>query len=135
MIRSPKGIFNPEGQKAYEDLKSRFSAWRSSVPKGKRKVPEELWASAVELTEFYSLSSVAVAMGIDYASLKKRILQRNKTFLEPVSCEKFVEISCPVYPDSVSPANQTAEIIDSSGSVLKLYFGSVAEIIRAFKQS
>ncbi len=135
MIRSPRGVINPEGQKAFEELKSRFSTWRSSVPKGKRKVPHELWAGAVKLTTFYSTSSVAVALGIDYSALKKRVLQQNKTLLEPVSVEKFVEISCQVYPDSVSPGKQTAEIINAAGSVLKLYSGSVAEIIRAFKES
>jgi hypothetical protein len=135
MIRSPKGIFNPEGQQAYEELKARFSAWRSSESKGKRKVPEDLWADAVKLTTFFSISAVATSMGIDYSALKKRVLRQNQNFLEPVSGGKFVEISCPAHPGSFSPFMQIAEIIDAGGSVLKLYSGGISEIIRAFKQS
>lgn len=91
----------------------------------------ELWDEAVKLTRYFTVSSVSAAMGLNYTALKKRVLQQNQNFLEPVSGEKFIELSCPVYPDSVSSSTQIAEIIDAGGSVLKIYSGGISENIQS----
>jgi len=135
MIRSPKGQLNPESQQAFEDIKKRFATWRSTTRQGKRKVPEDLWAGAVKLSAWFSLSAIAQALGIDFNALKQRALQQQDSRpLEKLpATTEFIELSHPVFP--ISQNQQIAEIFSSDGSVLKLYSGSVAEIIRAFKQS
>jgi hypothetical protein len=135
MIRSPKGQLNPESLQAFEEIKKRFTNWRSTTRQGKRKIPEDLWAGAVKLSAWFSLSAIAQALGIDFNVLKQRTLQQQDSgSLEklPVTTE-FIELSHPVFP--ISQNQQIAEIFGSDGYVLKLYSGSVAEIIRAFKQS
>ena len=135
MIRTPKGQLNPCGLQAFEEIKERFSIWRSTTQKGKRKIPEDLWASAVQLSAWFSLSSVAQALGIDFNALKQRARQQQdfRSLEKLPATTEFVELSHPVFP--ISPNHHIAEIFSTDGSVLKLYSGSVSEIIMAFKQS
>lgn len=134
MIRTPKGCLNPESQQAFEELKKRFETWRAITRKGNRRVPEDLWASAAKLSAWFSVSSIAQALGIDFKTLKKRAFQQqNGQALEPQPATEFVEITRCAIPTAQS--SQLAEIVSADGSVLRLYHGTVAEIIKAFKQS
>lgn len=49
----------------------RFRAWRR-VRKLRARIPEPLWALAVQLLQKHSVSQVSSALGLDYYSLKKR---------------------------------------------------------------
>lgn len=134
MIRTPKGRFNKESLQAFEELKKRFEIWRSNTQKGRRRVPEELWASAAKLSGWFSLSSIARCLGIDFNTLKIKVLQQQDyRALEPLAPTEFIELTRPV--TSISQNRHIAEIISADGAVLKVYSGTVAEIIKAFKQS
>mgnify|MGYP001283924099 CR=1 FL=1 len=110
MIRTPKGHFNLESQQAFEELKNRFEMWRSTTQKGRRKVPEELWSEAVKLSAWFSLSSIAQALGIDFNTLKKKAIQQQDCrALEPLAKVEFVELSHSVFPACKN--QQIAEII------------------------
>lgn len=134
MIRTPKGHFNLESQQAFEELKKRFEMWRATTQKGRRKVPEELWSGAVNLSAWFSLSSIAQALGIDFNTLKKRAMQHHDCRVpEPLPKVEFVELS----PTALQACKNQhiAEIVSVGGAVLKLYSGTVEEIIKAFKHS
>lgn len=133
MIRTPKNYSNPESLQAFEELNKRFEIWRSTTQKGSRRIPEELWASAVKLSAWFSLSSIAQALGIDFITLKKKAMQEQDCpDLETLPKSDFVELFQPRLP--IAQNQQIAEIIGIDGSVLKVYSGTVAEIIKAFKQ-
>ncbi len=72
-------------------------------------------------------------MGIDFNTLKKKTMpQKDCCALEMVAKSEFIELLQPEFPAAQN--KQIAEIIAVDGSVLKVYAGSVAEIIKAFKQ-
>ena len=134
MIRTLNGRSNPESQQAFAELKKRFEIWRSLTQKGSRRVPEELWLGAVKLSAWFSLSSIAQALGIDFNTLKKKAMQQQDCrALEIFPKSEFIELLQPRLPTAQN--QQIAEIIGIDGSVLKVYSGTVAEIIKAFKQS
>lgn len=134
MIRTPKGYLNLESQQAFEELKQRFEMWRSTTQKGRRKVPEELWSGAVKLSAWFSLSSIAQALGIDFNTLKKKAIQQQDCrALEAPPPAEFIELTRPAI--SMAQNRHIAEIISADGAILKVYSGTVAEIIKAFKQS
>jgi len=132
MIRTPKKHSNPESLQAFEELNKRFEVWRSTTQKGSRRIPEELWASAVKLSAWFSLSSISQALGIDFITLKKKAMQKQDCHDLETAKSEFVELSQPRLP--IAQNQQIAEIIGIDGSVLKVYSGTVAEIIKAFKQ-
>jgi len=119
MIRTPKGHFNLESQQAFEELKKRFEMWRATTQKGRRKVPDELWSGAVKLSAWFSLSSIAQALGVDFNTLKKKAMQQqDNRALEPLPKVEFVEFSHPAFPACKN--QQIAEIVSIDGAVLKL---------------
>jgi len=52
--------------------RGRFQAWRGRRTAGER-IPQSLWALAVQLTNAHGVGRTAAALGLDYYSLKKRI--------------------------------------------------------------
>lgn len=55
-----------------EGLRRRFERWRRSR-KGRSRIPEPLWASAVELAGTCGIHRTASALRVDYYALKKRL--------------------------------------------------------------
>lgn len=51
--------------------RSRFQAWRTRRQAGGR-IPQPLWALAVQLVATHGVSRTAAALGLDYYSLKRR---------------------------------------------------------------
>lgn len=52
--------------------RARFQSWRRTR-KPKSRIPEPLWASAVQLASAHGLHCTARALKLDYYSLKKRV--------------------------------------------------------------
>ena len=59
-----------------ERLRKRFERWRRTR-KPRTRIPESLWAAAVEIAGFYGLHRTARAIPVEYYSLKKRLEQRS----------------------------------------------------------
>jgi len=77
--------------------RARFGAWRKTR-KPKCRIPEPLWALAVELADKHGLHPTAAALRLDYYSLKKRVEQARSPG------PAFIELG-PVPPiGAVSPA-------------------------------
>ena len=53
-----------------------LAQWRSTRRRSSR-IPEALWSQATELAERYGIAPVAVALKLDYKSLKHRLTARN----------------------------------------------------------
>jgi hypothetical protein len=57
--------------KELAQARSRFQAWRERRKAGSR-IPQPLWALAVRLASTHGVCRTAMALGLDYYSLKKR---------------------------------------------------------------
>jgi hypothetical protein len=53
-------------------LSARMEAWRND-PKKSRRIPQELWQAAVELSKEYSINQISKALRLSYTDLKKRV--------------------------------------------------------------
>jgi hypothetical protein len=54
------------------DAAAALAKWRSTRPRSSR-IPEDLWSRAIELAERHGIAKVAVALKLDYTSLKRRL--------------------------------------------------------------
>jgi hypothetical protein len=73
--------------------RSRFQAWRGQRQAGDR-IPQRLWALAVQLVTRHGVSRTAAALGLDYYTLKDRAEQAADR--PRSSCPAFVELPSPV---------------------------------------
>jgi hypothetical protein len=71
----------------------RFQAWRRRRQRGER-IPQNLWAVAVELVPAHGVSATAMALGLDYYSLKRRAEEPADE--APPSSPAFIEMPSPV---------------------------------------
>jgi hypothetical protein len=55
-----------------ESTRRRFERWRLAR-RSRSRIPEALWASAVQAATRYGLNPAARALGLDYYSLKRRV--------------------------------------------------------------
>jgi hypothetical protein len=55
-----------------EGIRQRFDRWRATR-EGRSRIPERLWASAVEAACRYGVGQVSRVLRLDYYSLKKRV--------------------------------------------------------------
>ena len=71
--------------------RSRYQAWRARRQRGGR-IPQALWALAVQLVRRHGVSPTATALGLDYYSLKRRAEATDQP--KPTS-PAFVELPVP----------------------------------------
>jgi hypothetical protein len=67
MDASQRGVLPPDLARG----RSRFQAWRGERQAGDR-IPQRLWALAVQLVTRHGVSRTAAALGLDYYTLKDR---------------------------------------------------------------
>jgi len=78
-----------------ERLRRRFDRWRETRD-GRSRIPETLWASAVDAVGQYGLNPTARALRLDYYSLKKRVeAAASCGGLDRQEVATFVELSPP----------------------------------------
>jgi hypothetical protein len=102
-----------------ERVRKRFERWR-----GRRKpptrIPDSLWAAAVEMAGTYGLYRTARALPVEYYSLKKRVAQESvaaRGSPEPVPGATFVELP-PVPTDT---CDCMLELEDPAGSKMRVH--------------
>ena len=54
------------------DAAAALAEWRKTRPRSAR-IPEDLWSRAIGLAEKHGIAKVAVALKLDYTSLKRRL--------------------------------------------------------------
>ena len=79
------------------DAAAALAEWRKTRPRSAR-IPEELWSRAIELAERHGIAKVAVALKLDYTSLKRRL---TATTTAPVKRPAGGERPSPPSPDFV----------------------------------
>lgn len=72
--------------------RAQFQAWRAGRQRGGR-IPQPLWALAVQLVAKHGVSRTATALGLDYYSLKRRAAAADQP---KVHRPAFVELPAPV---------------------------------------
>lgn len=78
--------------KDLERGRGRFQAWRRRRRCASSRIPEPLWKLAVGLVGTHGLSRTAIALGVDYYSLKKHV---EESAGQPSSAG-FVELPSPL---------------------------------------
>jgi hypothetical protein len=105
-----------------EIVRRRFDRWRRTR-KRRSRIPDSLWAMAVELADAYGIHPTARALRVDYYSLKKRA--EAESAAEPGSSEKavatFLELPRPA---SGSPCQCTLECEDANGARMRIHLTS-----------
>ena len=84
-----------KGDELPKDLlegRSRFQAWRQRG-KGRGRIPDVLWTLAVRLASVHGVSRTAMALGLDYYSLKNRA--EAAAAEPPAAGPVFVELPAP----------------------------------------
>ena len=105
-----------------EIVRRRFERWRRTR-KRRSRIPDSLWAVAVELANVYGIHPTARSLRVDYYSLKKRT--ETESAVEPGASEKavatFLELPRPA---SASPCQCTLECEDASGARMRVHLTS-----------
>jgi hypothetical protein len=70
-------------------LRRQLQDWRNRHPRP-RRLPDSLWAAAVELARRHGVHRTARALGLDYTGLKNRL--ENNPVPEPAAPAAFVEL-------------------------------------------
>jgi hypothetical protein len=101
-------------------LAARFEEWRND-PKKSRRIPQELWQAAVDLSKEYSINYVSKALRLSYTDLKKRINAESKENLPTIKTQsrmKFIELGLEK-PSSIPEC--TVEMEDGSGAKMRIH--------------
>lgn len=104
---------------ALEDARRWFERWRRARKMGTR-IPDALWAAAVEAADTSGVCRTATVLRLDYYSLKKRVEQQAAA--DGGSPPQFVELR-PAAPSGV--AECVLELEDSSGAKMRLQMQGV----------
>jgi hypothetical protein len=98
----------------------RIAKWRRTRKVGAR-IPQSLWASAVKLAGQYGINQTALALGLDYYSLKKRVEEkppRSGPARKSASTPAFVELA----PPSLNgPGECLVEFEDVAGARMRVH--------------
>src|SRR5271165_6204721 len=76
-----------------EEAKARFEAWRLNR-KGKAAIPDELWATAVEVARKEGVSRTSTELRVEWNHLKRRMAAASKESPTPAPAA-FVELVAP----------------------------------------
>jgi len=93
--------------------KTRFAAWRRTRNSGSR-IPDPLWAAAVELVAIHGLHRTASTLGLDYYSLKKRA---DSAQASGDAAAAFIELA----PTLPVPSECVIEFDDGAGSTMRIH--------------
>jgi len=101
-----------------ESARRRLERWRRNR-KQRSRIPEELWASAVDLARSYGLAKTARALRLDYYSLKERIDARDRQGPREMSARPaFVEL---IPQPTAAVSECTMELENPSGARMRIH--------------
>ncbi len=99
------------------DVKLQFKIWRDTR-KQKSRIPDELWSSAVSLSNRYSIHSISKALHVNHTALRDRVSSwRTNRSQETLSC--FIEVPL---PQSSSASQCLVEMENRSGEKMRMHF-------------
>jgi hypothetical protein len=96
-----------------EEVRARFEQWRQTR-QGKARIPDELWAAAVEVARRNGCNRTATALHVDGGKLRKQMLAAGAVG-KKTAPPAFVELIAPA-------ANSVAEYtIELEGGTLRIH--------------
>ena len=112
---TPAPILKP----TLEEVRDKFQLWRNNK-QGRRRIPDALWQSAVELCKDHSLLNVSRTLRLNYTALKHRV-QSTQKIAAPSSgyCSEFVEVD---FEQSMLCSECIVELETPNGAKMKMYF-------------
>jgi hypothetical protein len=86
----------PKEARTLQEGKHRFAQWRQSRPKGRSRIPADLWQTAVDLIGPYSVNEVARGLKLNHRELKSRHEAQHRPGGPPdaTAFPRFVEFPC-----------------------------------------
>jgi hypothetical protein len=101
---------SPINDNTLERIRKRLDAWRKNK-KPRTRIPDTLWAAAVQAAAQYGVNKTAKALGLDYYSLKKRLDASG----DPAPA--FIEL----LPAAASPASEySIELESRDGTKMRI---------------
>lgn len=120
-----------------------LAEWRKTRQRSSR-IPEDLWSRATELAERYGIAKVAVALKLDYTSLKRRLASTAATTAKRPAAgvrssspsRDFVELDF----DLLAPSPCILVLSDRHGRALRIELpraasSDIAEVARSLWQT
>src|SRR2546425_535384 len=118
-----KGGRPSELPKEIEQARHRFERWRKNRKKITR-IPDRLWASAAEAARLHGINPTAIALGLDYNHLKRRMrLAQRNTRRKGAKAASFVELIVP--RESRHLSDCTIELENARGAKMKIHVQNV----------
>lgn len=103
-----------------ERIRRRFERWRQTR-RGLSRIPESLWAAAVEMVATCGISRTAKALRVNYNALRKRVEQQGAAAPrgpEENNATTFLELAPPT---RVGSCQCTLELEDDSGAKMRVH--------------
>ena len=131
------------------DTAATLAEWRKTRPRSPR-IPEDLWSRAIELAERYGIAKVAVALKLDYTSLKRRLASTAAAATAPAPAKRpaasarssahsadFVELD---FSLPLAPSPCVLVLSDRHGRALRIELpraasSDIAEVARSLWQT
>jgi hypothetical protein len=114
-----------------EEVRRRFERWRGAH-KAHRRIPDTLWALAVEVAGTYGIHRTSKALRLDYYSLKRHIGEQanDSDRMRADAAAAFVELA-PCSGEGVAtvpagPCECVLELEDASGSKMRVHVKGMA---------
>ena len=115
---------HPAPSPSLSEVKEQFKTWRRTR-KNPRPIPEKLWAAAVNLTAYHSISQIAEELVVDYSVLKRRVQLKNKDAAVWTNPPDFIELNLEA-PGAA--AECLVEMCDRLGSKMRMHFRGQTDV-------
>lgn len=111
---------------ALEAARGAFQQWRESRP-GRQRIPESLWAVAVQAAGAFGVNRTARALRIDHGRLKRRVLAKTArtapTAAGVADMPTFVELPTAMGPNH---GRCVVQLEDRTGSTMRIEVGTLS---------
>lgn len=118
--RSSIGPLQVSTHQDIESIRLRLQSWRQTRRHGAR-IPEDIWDSATRLARVHRPAAVAHALGLDYNTLRERIVSASPALRRKPAEPAFVELLSPTPPRF---SECTLEIEDRHGAKMRIQLKS-----------
>ena len=116
---------HPAPSPSLGEVKEQFKTWRRTR-KSLQPIPEKLWAAAVKLTAYHSISQIAKELVVDYSVLKRRVKLKNKDAAASTNPPDFIELNLEP-PAAVSEC--IVEMQDRLGLKMRMHFRGQTDVV------
>jgi hypothetical protein len=112
-----------------DEVRTRFENWRQNR-RGKQRIPEELWSTAIELARRNGVNPTATALHLDGGKLKRRMVAANS--VGKAMPPTFVELMA---PRTVDQPECTIELEGRKGKLRIHWKGATSADVAALSRA